>query len=166
MKSRFLALMLAAAGAAHGGDWEFDHVVRAIEDHYGVKQTHIPFMGVAKFFIKVAHPAGTSGFKLAIFEDLRAGDRDPLELDLFMNEVSGHGLHPLVVTHSRTDGESSYILAGAAGKSTKLLIATFDRNEATVVEVEANIDLLLRTIGSPGDGAKIFHNDRHERTDW
>ena len=35
------------ASAAYGADREFDRLVGAIQDHFGVKRTHIPLMGVA-----------------------------------------------------------------------------------------------------------------------
>jgi hypothetical protein len=151
MKHRILALFLAAASTVYGADWEFDRIVHAIERHYGVKPTAIPMMGVASFLVKVVRPAGASGFKLATFEDLRNDDRDPLDLDRFMSEVTTGGLHRVVVTRSRPNQESTYILAGEVGKSTKLLIATFERNEATVIEVQVNVETLLRLIGSPED---------------
>ena len=74
MKARALAavlLALAATGAAFGGDAEFDRIVKAIESRYGTRPVHIPFMGAANFFVKVARPEGASGFKLAVFEDLK-----------------------------------------------------------------------------------------------
>ena len=165
MKHRVLTLFLAAISAAYGADWEFDHIVKAIESHYGVKRTHVPLMGVASFFVKVARPAGTSGFKLAIFEGLPSSSeyRDRVELDRFMDDICSGGMHALVVTHSRRDGESSYILAGEIGKSTRMLIATFERHEATVVEVKVGIDTLLKTIGSPDEAGKFY---RSERQDW
>jgi hypothetical protein len=165
MKHRILALILAAAGAAYGADWEFDHVVNAIENHYGVKRTHIPLMGIANLFVKVAHPAGARGFKLAVFEDLRASSAggDTAELDRVMDEICRGGMHSLVVTHSRRDGESSYILTGEVGKSTKMLIATFERNEATVIEVQVDIATLLKTIGSPDEARRSYRADLRDR---
>ena len=162
MRLGVLALSLAAATAAYGADREFDRIVSAIEHHYGVPRTHIPLMGVANLFVKVARPAGTSGFKLAVFEDLPSpsafGDR--MDLDHFMDDICRGGLHALVVTHSRRDGESTYILAGGIGKSSKLLIATFERHEATVIEVQVNLDKLLKMIGSPDEAHKMFGQDR------
>ena len=165
MKHRALALLLAAGSAAYGADWEFDRIVRAIENHYGVKRTHVPLMGVANLFVKVARPAGTSGFKLALFEDLQSCSdyRDQVDLDRFMDDVRSRGLHALVVTHSRRDGESTYILAGEIGKSTKLLIATFERKEAAVVEVQVDMDRLLKMIGSPDEARRMYREDRDER---
>ena len=171
MKHRVLALLLAAASAAYGADWGFDHIVGAIENHYRIKRTHVPLMGVANLFVKAARPAGTTGFKVALFEDLRSSSdyREQVDLDRFMDDVCSRGLHALVVTHCRRDGESSYILAGEIGKSTKqLLIATFARTEATVVEVQVNMDWLLKMIGSPDDlhgneARRMYRVDRDER---
>ena len=121
MSARLLAVFLAASGVVLIGDSEFDHVVRAIEVHYQTKRTHIPFLGVANVFVKVAHPAGASEFKLAIFEDLKSlGSRDEQELDQFMRELSSGRLHPLVRVHSRRDGESVYIYAADEGRSTRM----------------------------------------------
>jgi hypothetical protein len=161
MNPRVLALFLALAGAAGAADHEFDRVVSAVEKHYGVKRTRIPLMGVANLFVKVARPAGTSGFKLALFEDLPSPPSDDLaELDRFMDDVRGR-LHPLVVTRSRRDGEASYIYAGEVGKSTELLIATFERHEATVIEVTVNMETLLKMIGSPDTAHRMF-DGRHD----
>ena len=155
MKARLLAVFLAVTSAAFAGDWEFDHIVKAIESHYGAKRTHIPFMGLANFAVMVTHPAGTRGFKLAVFEDLKSSREDRIELDRFMNGISGGGLQPLIRVHSRRNGESTYIFMGDEGKSTKVLIATFERNEATVVEVKVNMDTLLRMINQPEHAGKF-----------
>ncbi len=152
MKTPLLAVLLATSGLAFAADAEFDHVVKAIESHYGTKRTHIPFMGLASLVVKVGHPAGTSDFKLAVFEDLKIS---PEENDQFMSGMSSHGLHPLVRVHSRRDGESTYIYMGEAGRSTKLLLATFQRNEATVVEVKVDMNTLLKWLNSPEDARGV-----------
>jgi hypothetical protein len=163
MKRRLLAVLLLASSAAVGADREFDRLVKAIESHYGVKRTHIPLMGVANLFVKVARPAGASGFKLAIFENLDSapGYRDFADLDRFFDELSANGLRPLVRVQSRPNGESTYICTGEIGKSTRMLIATFQRNEATVIEAAVNTDLLLKTIAAPELASKTFgaHQD-------
>ncbi len=164
MTQRVLVVFLAAVGAAYCADHEFDRVVSAVEKHYGVKRTLIPLMGVANLFVKVAHPAGTSGFRLAVFEDLPSPSfEDQAELDRFMDGVRGR-LHPLVVTRSRRDGEASYIFAGEVGKSTELLIASFERHEATVIEVTVNMETLLKMIGSPDNAHRMF-DGRHDSDD-
>lgn len=162
MRARWLVVFLTVAGAAFCSDWEFDHIVKAIESHYGTKRTHIPFLGLADFAVKVAHPAGAHGFKLAVFEDLKWSPEDVADLDKFMRGVSGRGLEPLVRVHSRRDGESTYIFMGEAGKSTKVLIAAFERSEATVVEVKVDMDTLLKWIDSP----ELAGKSSGERRDW
>lgn len=150
-----LAVLLAAAPTdAFGGDVEFDRLVKAIENHYGAKPLHVPFMGLANFVVSVAHPEGASGVRLAVFEnirDLHTAD-DPgewRERDRFMDTLPGPNLHPLVRVHARKDHEATYIFMGPSGKSTRVLIATFERNEATVIEVKADIDRLLRSLDDP-----------------
>jgi hypothetical protein len=146
--------MLMASGAAYGGDAEFDRIVKAIESHYGTKPQHVPFMGVANFFVKAAHPEGVGGVKLAVFEglkDLKTAD-DPSEWrerDRLMDKLASSSLHPMVRVHSRRDGEATYVFMGPSGKSTRLLIATFERDGATVIEVKANIETLMQSLEDP-----------------
>jgi hypothetical protein len=156
MRARLLAVFLAAAAAACGADREFDGLAKAVESRFGVQRTHIPLMGMANFLVKVARPGGAAGFRLAVFEDLKFdADGDGAALDRIMAEAS-QGLHPLVRVRSRRDSEWTYIYTGEAGKTTKVLIATFERSEATVVEVQVSMDALLRALGDPAQTGKLF----------
>jgi hypothetical protein len=163
MRTRLLAVLLLASCALCGADREFDRIVTAVESHYGVKRMHIPLMGVANLFVKVARPAGASSFKLAIFENLNSAPRygDTADLDQLFAGLSASGLHPVVSVHSRHNGESTYIFTGEVEKSTKMLIATFERNQATVIECKVNIETLMKTIRAPELASKTFgmHQD-------
>ncbi|HLK18416.1 MAG TPA: hypothetical protein VKT81_05645 [Bryobacteraceae bacterium] len=163
MTSRFLAVFLVASGAVLVAESEFDHVVKEIEVHYHTKRTHIPFLGLANLVVKVARPAGTSEFKLAIFEDLKAIDEgDEQDLDRFMRGISSSRLRPLVREHSRRDGESVYIYADNDDmRATRMLIATFQRDQATVVEVKVDMNALIKWIGSPEEASRFF-NSHHD----
>ena len=156
MRARLLVVWLAVASAAWGADWEFDRVVKTIEHQYGVRQTHIPLMGVANFFVKVVRPGGATGFKLAVFEDLRNDEQDQETLDRFMDRIGGSDLHRLLRVHSRHDGESAYIYLGDLGRTTKMLLVTFGRNEATVMQVNLNVDALLRMLNDPSKGRRDY----------
>jgi hypothetical protein len=167
MKARVLPavlMVLMASGAAFGGDAEFDRIVKAIESRYGTRPLHIPFLGVANFFVKVARPEGASGFKLAVFEGLKdlksaADPSEWRERDRFMDTLAGPNLHPLVRVHSRRDGEATYIFmspASKSSKSTRVLIATFEHNEATVIEVKANIETLLKSLQAPAHAGRTL----------
>ncbi|MCU1236607.1 MAG: hypothetical protein JWP63_4574 [Candidatus Solibacter sp.] len=146
---RYLALLLCTCAALPAADRDFDRVVKAIEQHYGTPRTHVPLMGaamgVANFFVKVARPAGTTSFHLAVFDhfDGFAPDREE-----FMDRLDTGRLRPLIRAHSR-QGEATYILAGEAGKSTRLLIASFSRDAAMVIQVRVNPAALRRTIDHP-----------------
>jgi hypothetical protein len=177
MSARFLVLFLAVVGAAfsggRGAGHEFDDTAKAIERHYGTRRTHIPLMGVANLVTKVARPAGTSGFKLAIFEDLRDvqdlqdvqhDDRrnadGPADLDQFMSGLSIGGMNTVVRAHSRRGESATYIYAGDVGKTTRLLIATFEGgsepNRATLIEVSVSLRILMQLLQSPDHAAKVF----------
>jgi hypothetical protein len=156
MRARVLAGLLMAAGAAFGGDADFDRIVKAIESHYGTPRLHIPFMGVASLLVNVAHPEGASGFKLAVFEDLKSSPEygEWKERDRFMDTVFISEMHPLVRVHSRRNGNATYIFAEPEGKSTRVLVATFERDEATVIEVKVNMSTLLKSIEEPEGAGK------------
>jgi hypothetical protein len=156
MRTRLLAVLLAASAGAFGADRDFDRLVKEVESRFGVQPADIPLMRVANLFVKAARPEGAEGFKLAIFEDLKlTGDEDGAALDRMMADASG-GLRPLVRTRSRRDHEWTYIYTGEAGKSAKMLIATFERNEATIVEVDLNRDALLRLMANPARAGDRF----------
>jgi len=157
MTSRFLATFLIASGVVLMGDSEFDHVVKAIETHYHAKRTHIPFLGLANVVVKVAHPAGASEFKLALFEDLgELGDVEDRELDRFMHDLGSSHLHPLVRVHSHRDREAVYIFATDEGRETRMLIATFQSDQATVIQVRVDMNELLKWIDSPKEASSHF----------
>jgi len=155
MRARMLAGLLIAAGAAYGGDADFDRIVKTIESHYGTQRLHIPFMGVASLLVNVARPEGVSGFKLAVFQDLKSSPEygEWKERDRFMDTVFVGEMHPLVRVHSRRNGDATYIFAEPAGKSTRVLVATFERDQATVVEVKVNMSTLVKAIEEPEGAA-------------
>jgi hypothetical protein len=154
--------MLIAWSAANAADREFDQIVKAIESHYGVKPTHIPLMGLGNLFLKTAHPAGVSGFKVAVFENLddRRGDRG--NLDWVLSSIDSN-LRSIVQVRSQPSGEATYIYMGNPGKSTLMLIASIEDREATVMEVKLDTEALLRFLRDPdhiGDTLGI-----HQRQD-
>jgi hypothetical protein len=73
-----------------------------------------------------------------------------------MNSLSNRGLHPLVGVHSRSNGESTYIYMGEAGKSTKMLIATFELKQAIIIETKMDAKTLLLFLNTPEQAAKAL----------
>ena len=158
MRTRALALILAAAASAFAAVRDFDRLVAGIESQFGVRRTHIPLMGVANFLVKVARPEGARGFKLAVFEDLRLRPRDGEVLDRMMAEAAV-GLHPIV--RSWSDGERTYVYADAT--LSKLLIASFERDQATIVEVKLDPNTLARILADPSKAGRIFGETAWDR---
>ena len=169
MRARVIGVLLMASIAAFGSDAEFDRIVKAIESHYGTQRTHIPLMGVADLFVKVSHPGGAGSFKLAVFEDLKSspGSSEWKARDRFIDTLSSGGLRPLVRVHSRHAEESTYIFAGPVGKYTTMLIANFERDEATVVQVKVNTKMMLRSLEDPehAEDTLGIARDRRQRLD-
>ena len=164
MRMRVLAALLIATSAAFGGDGDFDRIVKAVESHYGTQRLHIPFIGLASLLVNVTRPEGTSGFKLAVFEDLKSSPDygEWKERDRFIDTLMVGETHPMVRVHSRRDGSATYIFAEPAGKSMKMLIATFERDQATVIEVKVNMSTLLKSIEEPeGAGRRLGGSREH-----
>ncbi len=164
MRGPAIPVLLIMAGAAFGGDADFDRIVKAIESHYRTERLHIPFLGVASFLVKVARPEGATGFKLAVFEDLKSSPEysEWAERDRFIDTLFVGEMHPLVRVHSRRDGEATYIFAEPAGKSSKVLVATFGRNEATVVEVKMDMNRLIESIEEPQRAGRKLGGSRED----
>lgn len=63
----FAAAMLSAASqTARADDPEFDAIAKHLKLRYNAKRIHIPFLGLANFFVKIIKPAGVKSFKVAI----------------------------------------------------------------------------------------------------
>jgi hypothetical protein len=132
---------------------EFNGVVHAIEDHYGVRRTHIPFLSFAMLF---ARPAGVSGLKLAVFEDFHSSDAASMNDDL--QHVVEHSLssdwHLFVRTRSRDDGDNTLIYVNLGDGKMQMMIVAIEPNEATVVEMNLSERALRRWIDEPKESAK------------
>jgi hypothetical protein len=134
-----LALTLAPLCAPAS---DFDWLVREFSRESGARQVHIPFFGLARFAVAVAHPAGTSGLKLAIFE------RCDLEAPRFTTLVDtsvGPSWKPMIRVRSK-DGESTSIYERQSGKNLELLITSLDGGEATFVQVRIQPETLMRFV--------------------
>jgi hypothetical protein len=131
---------------------EFNGVVHAIEDHYGVRRTHIPFLSLAMLF---ARPAGVSGFKLAVFEDFHSSDVASMNDDL--QQLVEHSLssdwHLFVRTRSRDDGDNTLIYVNLGDGKMQMMIVAIEPNEATV-EMNLSERALRKWIDEPKESAK------------
>lgn len=121
---------------------EFDWMVREFSRQSGVKRTYIPFFGLARFAVAVAHPAGASELKLAVFEH---ANFDSAGFSRLTDTVIGTAWKPMVRVRSR-HGESTNIYVQTDGKNLRLLIASLDHEDATFVEVRVRPEELMKFV--------------------
>ncbi len=156
MRTLTLALTLTFAGSLHAADADFKAIVHGLESRLGVRQTHIPFLGLASFIVKVSRPAGVHQLDFAIFEDARFTAPDQETFDHIVRSATGERWRPFVIVRSRHDHESNYIYIREAGDNFKLLIATFEHDEATVVELKLDARALAEICDDPQHIEKIL----------
>lgn len=127
---------------------EFDWMVREFSRETGMKPTHIPFFGLAKFVVAVGHPGGTSELNLAVFEN---ADLDSSRFSHITDSAVGSSWKPMIRTRSKS-GESTNIYARPSGKEMRVLIATLDHSDATFVEVRVEPEALMRFVDDHKSG--------------
>jgi hypothetical protein len=134
----FALLFLASSLRAS----EFDWMVRQISRETGARPIHIPFFGLARFVVRVGHPAGASDLHLAVFEDTHIA---PIHFNQLFDTTAGPDWNPIVRVRSR-NGESTNIYARKEGKHLRLLICTSEQGETTLVEVRVQPDKLMEVV--------------------
>jgi hypothetical protein len=135
------AALVVAAGwmlscaAVQAADRGFDDIVHAISDQFHTHPLHIPFFGLVNFATFAAQPAGVKHVDLAVFENLGLDDRGVRDLAETIRSM-GRGWLPFVQVHDRTETVLIYMTQDRG--DCKLLLATIERGEVTVVELKLN----------------------------
>jgi hypothetical protein len=155
---RVVLLLICVSSPSFARDHEFHGVVTAIEHQYGVRHTHIPFLGFAMFF---ARPEGVSGFKLAIFENLHSSSTRGDDLRPIVESSLGEGWHLFVSTHSREDGENTLIYTNLSDGNLQMLIVSIEPDEATVVEMKLSERAMKKWMDEPKASAEDQTSHRH-----
>jgi hypothetical protein len=129
--SRKLALLVIGVPTlAVAGD--FHRLVSEFSRQTGVHQTHIPFLGLARFIVATAHPAGTSEFRMAVFENVHGRQRD------FVTTADGlvreKGWNRIVRVRSNK-GESTNIYMQPEGQKLRMLVTAIDDGDAVFIEM-------------------------------
>ena len=143
------SIISVASQTARADDPEFDAITQHLKLHYNAKRIHIPFLGLANFFVKIIKPAGVKSFKVAIFEDLNftPGNADS-ELGQVMRNALSTDWQSVVRARSR-DGEQVYAYAKSDGENIKLMVVTIDRTEAVVARVKISPQKLSEFLNNP-----------------
>ena len=108
-------------------DNSYKNVVRAIESHYDVRHHGIPLLGL---IVKFVPTEGAGQIKLAFFSHVSDSEES---FDDVVSSAMGPDWMPFVrVTSAR---EQTVIYANAQDKKMRLIIATLENGEASVIHV-------------------------------
>ncbi|MDQ3819585.1 MAG: DUF4252 domain-containing protein, partial [Acidobacteriota bacterium] len=142
-------VFFVAPQTARADDPEFDAITNHLKLHYNARRVHIPFLGLANFFVHIVHPAGVKSFKVAVFENLnfRHEESDP-GIAQIMRRALNADWQPLVRVRSR-GGEQTYIYAKPDGNNIKMMVVTVERDEAVVARFKFSPEKLSEFLNNP-----------------
>jgi hypothetical protein len=125
---------------------DFSSIARAIDRQRGVKRVWIPFLGVARFAVRVVAPQGVHDFQLATFEG--AEKLDPRKLAEIIRTQAGPGFRPLVQVWSRKSNDWSFIYARPSKDADRLelMILAHDDDDTVLVRVDVDADKVTREL--------------------
>ena len=166
---KFISLALCAVAltplTAVASDHDFNAAVASIQASYHVHRQHIPMIGLASFCAHVATGGAIKGIKVAEFDE---GSRLPQHADLpaLLQSTLGTSWSLVVATRSRGDehgsGEQDAIYARAHGDRMTLLVASYDRDDFSIVRLDMNGEQLAKWIHDPVRHAGHHHTDKAE----
>ena len=153
-----LSVCYSTVSAQNGGG--FDAIAKHLKSRYQAKKRSIPFMGLARFAVRIVRPAGVKSFNVSFFEDLKDTNALPdNELNGVMRNCLSTEWQPLVSVRQR-NGDQVYIYAAEAGKDIKLTVLVINEREAALASVKVNPDAVRRFIDNPKIlGISLADND-------
>ena len=143
-------VMTLAPVRALSSDRSFSLLVKHIESHYHAKRQGIPFLGLARFAVKVIKPAGVKNFKLVMLKELdfSANPAGP-EFHPFVRSSIDPSWQPLAAYSSRPQQQWAYIYAQQDGEDIKFLVLMLQKQEAYVVQFKFSPERLARFLENP-----------------
>lgn len=144
-----LSLGYSSAAAQRSGGNGFDAITRHLKTRYQAKKKSIPFLGLAKFGIRIIKPAGVKSINLSLFEGLKnTGELADSELSSLMRGSLSEEWQPLLSVRHR-DGNQIYIYAAEEGKDVKLAVLSINQTEAVLARVKVDPQALRRFLDNP-----------------
>ncbi|HEX8175466.1 MAG TPA: hypothetical protein VF543_10125 [Pyrinomonadaceae bacterium] len=144
-----LSLGYSRAAAQNSGGNGFDAITKHLKTRYQARKKSIPFLGLAKFAVRIVKPAGVKSINLSLFEDLKdTGELTDNELSGLMRNALSPEWQPLVSVRQR-NGEQLYIYAAEAGKDVKLAVLLINQREAVLARVKIDPNALRRFLDDP-----------------
>ena len=129
MKSLAILLVFASAVAVAGEKHDdFHSIVKRVEQYYGKKHQFGALMGVVGFASHFTRPLGASDFKIAIIDEVDAGEGPAPEFK------PGPEWSPVIRTTTR-HGENTVIFSRVDGHAVRTLMVVLDRDSAVVMQM-------------------------------
>lgn len=152
MGARTVRLALAALfvlALAPQATAQFDAIRRAVDREIGGNEVWIPFKGLARLYVKTAHPEGVHDFRFAIYEDTHAAGTGKVEA--IFREHLGSDWRPFVRVTSHRHGEEVLIYAreGKAGETIDLMIFAGDAEETVLLSTTLHVDRFIEGLDDP-----------------
>lgn len=142
MRRTIAAAVLFMAFSATLPASDFDWMVREFARQSGTQPMHIPFFGLARFIVAVAHPAGASELKLAVFENLKV---QPDNFAALADSTVGPAWKTIVRIRS-SNGECSNVYAQPDGKHLRVLVATRSKSDMVFVQLRIQPEELMKFV--------------------
>ncbi|HYO92719.1 MAG TPA: hypothetical protein VEQ40_13845 [Pyrinomonadaceae bacterium] len=143
-----LSLGYSRAAAQKSGNG-FDAITKHLKMRYQARKKSVPFLGLAKFAVRIVKPAGVKSINLSLFEDLKnTGELTDNELSGLMRDALSPEWQPLVSARQR-NGDQVYIYAAEAGKDVKLAVLVINQREAVLARVKVDPQALRRFMDNP-----------------
>ncbi len=139
-----LAIVLLAALPLFAS---FDSIERKLESRLGAP-TSIPFLGLARLFVKVGHPDGVHDVELAVFEHPPAMIDGHLADAVLRAEVP-EGFKPMVRRIAK-NGEWTFIYAKPVGDRLEMIVLNGEKSEVVLVRVIVDPAAIQQSIDKPG----------------
>ena len=143
-----------------GGREGFNGVVGSLEDHYSVRATHIPMMGLVSLIARAGSHGQVANLHVAEFDHFtKPLDRD--DLDRLVAEKMGAGWERVILETSRhgQKTEQSFIFMRDEHPRIGLFILDHDSNELNVVQLSVDPNQLGQTLHK-----YTHHNDGNDST--
>ncbi|HEX8748913.1 MAG TPA: hypothetical protein VF717_17190 [Pyrinomonadaceae bacterium] len=158
-----LSLGYSRAEAQKSGGNGFDAITRHLKTRYQARKKSIPFLGLAKFAVRIVKPAGVKSINVSMFEDLKnTGELTDNELSGLMRNALSAEWQPLVSMRQR-NGDQVYVYAAEAGKDVKLAVLVINQREAVLARVKVDPNALRRFLDDPKILGISLGDDREQQ---
>ena len=143
-----LIALLAVTLAAPPAFADFARVAHGLRK-LGFERTWVPFLGLARSFVRVVHPKGVYDFQIAVYEDTPSVPG--IAIETMLRKSVGAGFTPLVRVYSSKKGESVFVYARPSSdvRKVELLVLSHEPGETVLVRISADAEIVGRDLGVP-----------------